>query len=72
MVKVGTILIAIDECVMEDSNEKTLTVGKEYEVRSCKEPTPYDLRTTFGVIDDIGDTHWFDVQCIHEFFKIKS
>lgn len=62
--KVGDKLIAIDECIMDFDDEKTLTIGKEYPIIDINECD--DLTT---IIDDLGCEHFFEFKTLHEFFK---
>lgn len=64
-IKVGTTLIAIDECEMESSGDKALTIGKEYVVKKVDE-VGY-----ITIIDDQKEAHGFHKKDIPEFFKIK-
>lgn len=61
----GTILIAINKCIMETDRRPTLTLEKEYAVKESS-------AKMIAVIDDENQTHYFDRIEIHKFFKIKS
>ena len=63
--KTGDKIIAIDQCVMYDTQEPSLTIGKEYEVIKV-------TLNTFTVIDDIKSTHRFDIDEFGEFFKLPE
>lgn len=71
-IKVGTTLIAIDECIMDKFKEddrlgpKTLTIGKEYIVNKVDE-VGY-----ISITDDEGHAHGFHKKDIPEFFKLKD
>ena len=71
-IKLGTTLIAIDECEMEfvegvtKGGDKALTIGKEYVVKKVDE-TGY-----ITIIDDQEEAHGFHKKDIPEFFKIKQ
>ena len=63
--KVGYKLIAIDECVMRETEKPTLTVGKEYEV----------IKTThfeFTIIDDANHIHNFVREDFNKYFKFET
>ncbi len=62
--KQGDILIAINECIMEDTLKKTLTIGKEYKV-------DYSYGIYIEVIDDDNDTHEFSNDW-KKYFKLKN
>jgi hypothetical protein len=62
--KQGDILIAINECAMEDTLKKTLTIGKEYEVISGR-------GKWFAIIDDDNDYHEF-INDWNRYFKFKN
>lgn len=64
MPKKNDIVIAINECIMEDRNEPTLTIGKEYKVINS-------TKVWFRVIDDEGDEHEF-ISDWKYFFKLKQ
>jgi len=59
--KVGDKLIAIDECIMDEMGEKTLTINKEYPI--------FIIKGYLGIIDDLGCEHFFEFKTLHEFFK---
>lgn len=64
--EIGTILIAINQCFMDDDiNHPTLTIGKEYEVIDAR-------LNTFFIIDDEGDKHEFDDECLSDYFIVKE
>jgi len=56
-------IIAINECIMEDTNEPSLTIGKEYEIY-------FSDGYEFSVIDDEGDEHYFNQDGFEEYFKV--
>jgi len=62
--KVGDVLIAIDECDMSsDGTDKRLTIGKEYKIITIR-------NNRFVIIDDEGESHSFiDIE---RFFKPKQ
>lgn len=66
--KVGSVLIAIDPCRMEDDDLPTLTVGKEYVVKSMMFEKIY-------ITDDDNSPHSFNLEG-HEnwknFFVLKT
>lgn len=55
----GSIVIAVNPCIMEVSKKATLTVDRAYVI------TEYTSDNTFTVTDDVGERHWFDMS----FFK---
>ena len=57
-IKEGDYLIAIDECKMIGTYEKTLTIGKKYKIVSMVEKIVPES-SDFGVIDDKGTYHTF-------------
>ena len=63
--KVGDKIIAIDPCVMDDTNEPSLTIGKEYEVIKI-------VRNEFYIKDDIPQDHSFYFHDFHDFFEMKD
>lgn len=62
--KVGDKLIAIDECIIDFDDEKTLTIGKEYPIIDINECD--DLTT---IIDDYGYEHYFTKEQLPKYFK---
>ena len=62
--KENDIVIAIDECRMEDTNKPTLTIGKEYKIIR-------GISHWFRIIDDEGDEHEFNADWIY-YFKLKQ
>lgn len=62
--KENDIVIAIDECRMEDTNKPTLTIGKEYKVIRGNSHW-------FRIIDDEGDEHEFNSDWTY-YFKLKQ
>jgi hypothetical protein len=68
--QIGTILTAINPCIMEESNKAALTVGKEYPVIKF-----HRLDGQFAIIDDFNDVHWFAFNGKHhysQFFKLVN
>lgn len=64
--EIGTVLIAINQCFMDDDiNHPTLTISKEYEVIDVK-------LHTFFIVDDEGDKHEFDNECLSDYFIVKE
>lgn len=63
--KVGDKLIAIDECKMDGTERKTLTIGKEYAVKNV-----YDEE--FTVLDDENEPHFFDYSDYKDFFRLEN
>lgn len=62
--KENDIVIAIDECRMENTNKPTLTIWKEYNVIRGNS-------YLFIVIDDEGDEHEFNSNWTY-YFKLKQ
>ena len=65
---IGTKLVAIDTCVMNDGKPR-LTVGRTYEVIDSGLFGVDEL--CYVIINDNGDRHHFTVDKIKNFFKIK-
>jgi hypothetical protein len=63
--KVGDKIIAIDECVMYNTNEPSLTIGKEYEVIKI-------VGNEFYIKDDIPQEYSFPFLQFDEFFEMKD
>jgi hypothetical protein len=61
--KVGTILIATSICKMNDGDQKALIIGKEYKIKKLYEDE-------FIITSELGQ-HWFDIDDLYKFFKIK-
>ena len=56
MLEVGSIMVAVDPCIMESTGNTSLTVGKEYEVLDIDiEHMDYKIK------DDEGYSHWFNI-----------
>lgn len=60
--KKGDKLIAIDECRMDGTNRKTLTIGSEYTVVNM-------FGNEFMVRNDYGEKHFFDLDDYLDIFK---
>lgn len=56
------VLIAVDPCIMEDTEEPSLTVGKSY-------PIFHEDYSTITVIDDNSDEHEFIKEDLDAFFR---
>lgn len=63
--KPGDKLTAIDPCVMENTGEHALIVGKQYKICAI------DNEQIFIQSELFGD-HKFPLDCIHEFFDVES
>lgn len=63
--KVGDILIAKDECLMEETNEKALIIGKKYKIKGIE-------ADYFYITSELGSNHCFYLADIDEFFDIKN
>lgn len=63
--KVGDKLIAIDECKMDGTERKTLTIGKEYAVT-------YLYDEEFTVLDDENEQHFFEYSDYKDFFRLEN
>lgn len=66
-IKEGTILVAIDVCKMDSTDEESLTIGKKYNVLSVD----YKNRE-FVIIDDVLSKHYFDIDEYEEFFNLNK
>ncbi|MES2395834.1 MAG: hypothetical protein V4549_07515 [Bacteroidota bacterium] len=79
--EVGTILIAIDECIMDDSilkkEIKALIIGKEYKVLGFDEDND---NNSFYIISELYGHHYFNIDPVEGneksgykyYFKIKE
>jgi hypothetical protein len=63
--KEGDKLIAINECIMDCSETKTLTIGKEYKVIEVNDEE-------FSIIDDENDRHYFCLDSYKDIFNQKK
>ena len=63
--KVGDVLIAIDECKMTDSKEKALIIGKEYPIIKTSD-------THFYINSEFDDNHMFSFDEYQDIFKLKE
>ena len=61
--KVGDMLVAIDNCIMTDTKEQALTIGKSYRVNNV---TNYSIY----VKSNVDDNHEFLKEYLNEFFTI--
>ena len=68
-IQVGDVLIAINEGRTTPNNERTLTIGKGYEILGFAE---HDEAEHFVIISDLGDEHYFPTGRLGEFFKSKN
>lgn len=59
--KIGSVLIAKDPCVMDDDGKETLTIGNEYIVTQL-------ASDRFTIIDDDNDPHDFLISELDYFF----
>lgn len=59
MLDIGDILVAVDDFYMDSSNDQFLTKGEEYIVVNSP-----SLLGEFEIIDDAGDLHYFDNNCL--------
>lgn len=60
--KIGDILIAIDECKMEDTNDNALIIGKHYPI------VEIDAKNVY-IESEIANLHSFKIKTLSEFFK---
>lgn len=65
--RVGDILIAVDDCKMDRTERKTLTIGKRYEIISTD-----NIDEEFTIIDDEDCEHLFDFRDYKDFFRLES
>ena len=63
-VEIGTKLIAINECKMDDNEENALIIGKSYVVNSVN-------RLYITINSEIDEMHQFYITELNEFFKIS-
>lgn len=61
------ILEAIDECIMWNTDKKTLTIGKKYKP-IFKELTEKE----FAIKDDYREHHWYGWDDFQTYFKIRK
>ena len=64
-IEVGTVLIAKDPCVMEETGKNALIVGKEY-------PVDYMNTIYFGIKSEVDEKHIFGFDEYKSFFKVKK
>lgn len=67
--KKGQTLTAIDPCIMEDTDDQTLTVGKDYTIERIEN---YDGRSYIYIKDDDKDDHGFQLSELFDFFELKK
>jgi hypothetical protein len=68
-IKEGTILIAINECIMNESSfenagKPALIIGKEYVVKEV-------TRNQILIESELDENHFFEIKSIDEFFTAK-
>ena len=63
--KIGDILIAVDECKMNGTERRTLTIGRKYEITYADEEE-------FIIYDDEEKEHFFDIIDYKDFFRLES
>ena len=63
--KIGDILIAVDECKMDGTERRTLTIGRKYEITYANEEE-------FIIYDDEEKEHYFDIIDYKDFFRLES
>jgi len=66
-IKKGTTLTAINECIMDGTGHKVLTIGKKYEV----EAVYLDLGDIL-IIDDDGEDHFYPFNTLKKYFDITD
>jgi hypothetical protein len=66
---IGVQLIAIDNCVMEDDDQKqpTLRTGKIYNVKAIRQYIDHD---SIVIIDEDEEDHEFKLNEINKFFRL--
>ena len=52
--EVGTVLIAIDPCIMVDTGIPSLTINKEYKITITS-------KNEFCIVDDQMNNHWYNM-----------
>lgn len=60
-IKIGSILTSINECIMSSGNQKTLTIGRGYEVIEM-------TKKEICVLDDDLKKHYFEIKDLYRFF----
>jgi hypothetical protein len=61
--KEGTLLEAVDPCIMQEDEDGTLIVGKVYRIGSVS-------NSSFSITDEDGELHCFTFEKASEYFKI--
>jgi hypothetical protein len=71
--KVGDILIAIDECIMNDTEFQALIIGKEYEIQRIDTDLKLiEIISEYSKIKKSHTYHGFRFRDINKFFKLKK
>ena len=70
--KVGDMLTAIDECIMEkssfsDAGKPALMPGKEYKINHI-----IPISKTVVIYSEVDANHFFSTETINQFFTIKQ
>ncbi len=60
---VGDIILATDPCVMDGTNQPSLTVGRHYQITQIS-------KDGIVIVDDDGDDHHFQLSNLDEFFRV--
>lgn len=63
--EIGTLLTAIDECIMEFENTPALIIGNEYEVISINENSIF-------INSHQAKNHEFEIKSLHHFFSMAE
>lgn len=69
MLKIGTNLVAIDDCQMEDGGGPALVVGKEYKVEKVYQYEDNPNLDSFSITSEKGYNHHF---LFYEVFGLKG
>lgn len=64
ILKKGTVLTAVNKCIMYVSKRETLTIGKDYYIIEQR-------GGSFDVINDLKEEHTFYNHNYKKYFKIK-
>jgi|694.fasta_scaffold06641_31 hypothetical protein len=69
--EIGTILYAVQPCIMKTTGEKSLTIGKAYPITEFYRETPEE-EEMLVIIDDQEDEHCFDFYDLHKYFTLNK
>lgn len=61
MIQKGTILVAKDECLMDDNTYKALIIGKEYDVHTLHNDMESSVKNSLVIKSEIDEEHYFSL-----------